>query len=66
LAFTTSAALETEATIPTPVREALGLGQGDRVAFIIQDGEVSVRRAAPIDRDFALALDGSRGHWTSL
>jgi len=38
-----------QATIPRAVREALTLGAGDRIEFIIERDGVRVRRALPAD-----------------
>jgi AbrB family looped-hinge helix DNA binding protein len=46
-----------QATIPAAVREALDLHAGDEVAFDIQPGHgVHVRKATPLDTEFACAL----------
>ena len=34
-----------QTTIPKPIREALGLQPGDRVEFLVEDGQVVLRRA---------------------
>jgi antitoxin PrlF len=34
-----------QTTVPDPVRRALGLGKGDRLLFVIEGGDVIVRRA---------------------
>jgi antitoxin PrlF len=39
-----------QAVIPKLVRERLGVGPGDVVAFEIRDGEVLIRRAAAAER----------------
>jgi antitoxin PrlF len=54
-----------QATIPRPVRERLGLGAGDSIAFEVEDDRVWVRRAEPLDREFARALSGTMGEWLS-
>ena len=40
-----------QATIPRAVRDALTLGAGDRVEFIIEKDGVRVRRALPADAE---------------
>lgn len=48
-------------TLPKPVREALGVGAGDRVRYVILDNEVRVLPMRPIRRLFgALKHDGPR------
>ncbi len=41
-------------TLPKAVREALGVQAGDRVRYIIQDGEVRIRAVRPIGRLFGV------------
>lgn len=46
-----------QTTIPRAVREALGVGAGDSVAYDIRDGVVTLRRMPtgdPFDNPFAL------------
>jgi antitoxin PrlF len=38
-----------QTTIPRAVRAALGLKQGDQIAYRIEDGRVVLTRAAPAD-----------------
>jgi antitoxin PrlF len=40
-----------QATIPRAVRDALTLGAGDRIEFIIERDGVRVRRALPADAE---------------
>lgn len=48
-----------QTTLPRAVREALSVKPGDRVRYIIQDGEVRILKAGPIHRLFgALPYDG--------
>lgn len=48
-----------QTTLPKAVREALGVTAGDRVRYIIHDGEVRIRKARSISRLFgALSYDG--------
>ena len=37
-------------TLPKAVLEALSLGAGDRVRYVIQDGQVRILKAGPGDR----------------
>ena len=49
-----------QTTLPKPVRESLGLQAGDRVRYVIADGEVRILPVRPISRLFgALRHDGS-------
>jgi antitoxin PrlF len=54
-----------QATIPMAVREALGLAKGDAVAFEVNDGRVSLRRATPVDLVYAKGLQSTLGEWDS-
>ncbi|MDE2991120.1 MAG: type II toxin-antitoxin system PrlF family antitoxin [Chloroflexota bacterium] len=48
-----------QTTLPEAVREALGVGPGDRVRYFVVDGEVRIRAVRPIQRLFGmLAHDG--------
>ncbi|MFO1429711.1 MAG: type II toxin-antitoxin system PrlF family antitoxin [Candidatus Competibacteraceae bacterium] len=54
-----------QATIPAEVRRVLGIGRGDSLAFAIEDGKVLLRRATPLDREFANALQSTLEEWSS-
>ncbi len=41
-------------TLPKAVREALGVQTGDRVRYIIQNGEVRIRPVRPVSRLFGV------------
>ena len=48
-----------QTTLPKPVRETLGVGAGDRVRYVILEGEVRILPVRPIDRLFgALEHEG--------
>ena len=48
-----------QTTLPKPVRESLGPQAGDRVRYVIADGEVRILPVRPISRLFgALRHDG--------
>jgi AbrB family looped-hinge helix DNA binding protein len=54
-----------QATVPADVRTALGLRAGDTLAWEVNDGEVRVRRAKPLDIAFAAAVAGTLDEWDS-
>jgi AbrB family looped-hinge helix DNA binding protein len=54
-----------QATIPLPVRKALGLKAGDAIAFDVEDGEVRLRKAGAVDLAFARAVEGTLEEWNS-
>ncbi len=48
-----------QTTLPKPVRESLGVGAGDRVRYVILEGEVRILPVRPIHRLFgALQHEG--------
>ena len=56
-----------QATIPEKIRGILDLHPGDSVAFeVTADKKVFIRRATPIDLEFAYALEGTlASEWLS-
>ncbi|WP_027715127.1 AbrB/MazE/SpoVT family DNA-binding domain-containing protein [Desulfuromonas sp. TF] len=54
-----------QATIPEPVRKVLHLKAGDTIAFDIEDHQIRIRKARPIDLAFAQALEGTLNEWES-
>jgi AbrB family looped-hinge helix DNA binding protein len=54
-----------QATIPAGVRKALNLQAGEAVAFDIEGGEVRLRKATPLDVEFARGLTGTLGEWAT-
>ena len=57
---------KSQATIPEKIRKVLGLHPGDSVAFEIDDhSKVVIRKATPIDFEFAKALEGTLSEWSS-
>lgn len=54
-----------QATIPRPVRKALGLEAGDAIAFDVENGTVRLRKAGPVDIAFARAVEATLDEWNS-
>jgi AbrB family looped-hinge helix DNA binding protein len=55
-----------QATIPKPVREALRLGAGDRIEFLLDDsGDVRVRKAPPSDAELRALETSLAPEWDS-
>lgn len=54
-----------QATIPNPVREKLGLQKGDVITFEIQKDKVTLKKASPLDLQFAKSLQGTLEEWNS-
>ena len=56
-----------QTTLPKPVREALGVGPGDRVRYVIADGEVRILAVRAVSRLFgALRHDGPPVTWERM
>lgn len=57
---------KSQATIPEKIRKILGLSPGDSVTFeVVEDNKVMIRKANPIDFEFAKALEGTLSEWSS-
>ena len=54
-----------QATIPEPVRKTLHLNAGDAIAFDIEDNQIRIRKARPVDLAFARAIGGTMNEWES-
>ena len=54
-----------QATVPRLVWVWLGVVAGDSSAFVVEADRVSVRRAEPLDREYARALSGTMSEWLS-
>ena len=57
---------KSQATIPEKIRNILGVSPGDSVAFEVNENKkVMIRKATPIDFEFAKALEGTLSEWSS-
>lgn len=54
-----------QATIPQEIREFLGVRQGDAVAYAIENGEVKLTRATPLDLAYHGAVAATLTEWDS-
>ena len=54
-----------QTTIPEPVRRLLHLEAGDAIAFDIENDDVHIRKARPVDSAFAQSLEATLNEWTS-
>lgn len=64
--ITSKLTTKSQATIPGSIRKILGLKPGDSVAFEIEQGQkVVIRKATPVDFEFAFALEGTLSEWFS-
>ena len=56
---------KSQTTIPRAVREALGVGPGDSVAYEIRKGEVVMKRVTKLPKDMFLANFSTFTEWSS-
>lgn len=54
-----------QVTLPKKVREAIGVGPGDAVAYDLAKGVVTLRRLDPIDVAFHAAVESTLVEWGS-
>ncbi|MES9901266.1 MAG: type II toxin-antitoxin system PrlF family antitoxin [Sedimenticola sp.] len=54
-----------QATIPEPIRHLLHLEAGDAIAFDIEDNDVHIRKARPVDLVFVRSLEATLNEWAS-
>ncbi len=54
-----------QATVPAAVRQKLSLSAGDSIAFELSNGEVRLKKATPMDIEFASALSPTLSEWDS-
>ena len=54
-----------QVTVPADVRTHLGVKSGDHVAFAVEDGKVVVRKARPIDWEWARAIEPTLQEWVN-
>lgn len=54
-----------QATIPRPVRRALHLNRGDRIAFEVRKDQVRLRKFGPGDLEYLESLEPGLSEWTS-
>ena len=54
-----------QVTLPKRVREAIGVGPGDAVAYDVSEGVVTLRRLEPIDLAFHAGLESTLAEWGS-
>ena len=54
-----------QVTVPKHVREVLGVGPGDLIAYDIENGVVHLRRIEPFDAEFHAALSQTLDEWST-
>lgn len=64
--ITSKLTTKSQATIPEKIRNILNLKPGDSVAFEMgENNKVFIRKATPIDFEFAYAVEATLTEWTS-
>ncbi len=56
---------KSQVTVPSEVREAVGLRPGDTILWEVRDREAVIRRVEPFDLEFHRALGATLDEWTS-
>lgn len=54
--ITSKLSSKAQTTIPQPVRAALGLKEGDEIAYVIENGQVVLSKASTVMTDEPFAL----------
>lgn len=54
-----------QVTLPRQIRQAIGVGPGDAVAYDVAQGVVTLRRLEPIDLAFHAAVESTLAEWGS-
>jgi AbrB family looped-hinge helix DNA binding protein len=54
-----------QVTIPKGIREALGLRQGDRLRWDLDEGGVRIRVVAPLDLAYLQGVEAGLQEWAS-
>ena len=52
-----------QVTVPKAIREALGLRQGDRLAWEVHNGEARVKVVTPLDLNHLQGLEANLQDW---
>ena len=54
-----------QVTVPKAIREALGLRQGDRLSWEVDNGTARVKVVSPLDLDYLQGLEANLQDWAS-
>ena len=54
-----------QATVPSPIREKLGLKAGDTLSFHVEGEEVVLRKVTPLDLAYLESLETTLSEWNS-
>ena len=52
-------------TVPKAIRDVLGVRQGDRLSWEIDNGAARVKVVSPLDLDYMQGLDANLQDWAS-
>jgi len=64
--ITSKLTTKSQATIPAKIRTILGVHPGDSIVFeVSENSKVLLRKATPIDLEFAKALEDTLSEWLS-
>ena len=58
-------AANNQAIIPQEVRDALGLKEGDAIAFSVENGQAVLRKAPARDMDYLKAVESTLSEWST-
>jgi len=65
MTYTSKLSSKGQVTIPSEVRESLGLGTGDLVSYELHGEEAVLRRIEPFDAAFHASLSATLVEWSS-
>jgi antitoxin PrlF len=63
--FISSVTEKGQTTIPSAIRKEFGIKAGDKVAFEVYQGRITVKKLAPFDAEYHIALSGTLSEWDS-
>ena len=61
--YTSTVSSKGQTTLPVKVRKALGVESCDMILYEIEDEEVRIRKATPLDLGWARALESTLTEW---
>ncbi|NQY73725.1 MAG: AbrB/MazE/SpoVT family DNA-binding domain-containing protein [Candidatus Margulisbacteria bacterium] len=66
--YSSSVTKKGQATVPIAVRKAFDIHEGDKLVWVLNnlsDKTVNVRKATPIDLEFAASVSATMSEWDS-
>jgi antitoxin PrlF len=64
-AFTSTISSKGQTTLPAAVRRLLRVSSGDSILYELEKETVRIRRATPLDLDWAKAVESTLTEWSS-